>query len=255
MDVYENRAVVLAAARTAKDKMHDPTREEDGKWHASDLFQCLRQLIATRKQGKKDFNAAELIKFGAAFGIQEYFFGEEEEGVLYPPHAEDCEYEHEKKNWSVCECDGVICSADGHIKGDSILEFKTTGIYPRYFPDMPLKQWVDRTVLYCAVHDLDTAHIMCYFNSGRPKDGIKSVARGWTIEVTQEDKDAVTRTLMERKDIADRAVASGTVPPVETRRYTWECDYCPFKEELDCHAQLVAAGMETKGKYSEPWTA
>lgn len=216
--------------------MADPTRHE-GPWHASSLTQCLRYSVLSRKY-KPVPQREEIPQLAQGFALQEWYFGPEEDGVLYVVHAKDCEGVEDPD--AKCECPGAIFSVDA-ISGNNVLEMKSTARgRDKFFRENSIASqegWLMRTRMYCAVHEMNTAHIIVQFK------GYPDKLEAWTFEFTDRELDEARQQIADNLDVLTRAEKSGMIPSVKFRKWTWECGYCPFYVNF-CEKKLKRAKME-----------
>ena len=67
----------------------------------------------------------------------------------------------------------------------------------------------------------------------------------WHIEYTGRELAKELKWLRKKIPELQKFIKQGKLPPVTTRRYDWECMYCPFykHESVDCKPLLKLAGM------------
>ncbi len=178
--------------------------KRDGKWHASELTQCLRKSILRRRNDVAP-DAKSILMWAVGFAMQEYFFGPEEDAD---------------------EAIGILFSPD-HRVDDHVLEFKTTRkSYFRKrdnytFNPQDNDSWITRTGIYCALTGSHTAHIVVFFL-------FSSELHAYTLEFTDEDLEGYKLFIRRQKRQLDKAVKDDELPSVDTRLGDWECEHCPF---------------------------
>lgn len=238
--VYLNEAVTDWIYGQIRQKMSDPTRDS-GPWHASALTQCLRHSVLSRKY-KPVPQRDDIPQLAQGFALQEWYFGPEEDGVLYVVHSKKCEAVDDPD--AECECPAAIFSAD-HISGDNIIEMKSTMRgFDKFIREDSInsqESWHMRTRMYCAVHEINTAHIVVQFK------GYPDKLAAWTFEFTDAELEEARQQIAENLDVLTRAEKSGKVPSVKFRKWAWECGYCPFYLHF-CKDKLVKAGMDLPEK-------
>lgn len=229
MKIYENQRV----ADYFINKIAGKREERTGTLHASEVLQCLRKTYLGRTQ-PREHSRDSLMKFIVGFAVQEYILGEEKDGeeILI---------------------DGVpvIFSADRLVK-NQVIEFKTTRRPYESLPKDPAtgkgirgaekikfdmtdqQSWLDRTAAYCVAHDVTKAHVLVYFLYG-------DLFVAWTIEFTDEDLDQARNAVKFRAREGYGYLERDEMPPVTTRLYDWECDYCLFKDL--CKDDLFQEGL------------
>lgn len=214
--------ITNASLRAIKEKMGH--RDTDEPLHASDIYQCERRTVASRVHGEPQLSKEEIEIMFPGFAIQEYAWGEEAPGVKWPPKEEG-------KDWY------AIFSVDGEVP-DAVLEMKTTGAWVKYL-EAPKEQWLDRTKSYCVVKGVSEAFITVFSFSSR-----KFVE--WEVEFTDKELAEEEAWLREKIPHLTDLIKRGDLPPVTTRRYEWECKYCPFytHEDVNCKPLLKDAGMK-----------
>ena len=139
----------------------------------------------------------------------------------------------ERKSGGECQCPiTAIFSADKSV-GQHILEFKTTRKKMADFNEEDLEHWLARTRMYCAVHGRKKAHIFVFF-------WFQTAVRAWTLEFNDADLAASKKEI--EASLKTLTGAGDTPPAVTTRKFDWECTYCPFLEAF-CRPALVKAKM------------
>lgn len=222
MKVYRNELVEGAILKKMREKMDDPTRGIDGEWHASDLYSCSRQKVKEKVDGAPFHDRGTIVRFMFGFAVEDWVFDGDEK-------------KREKH-------EGVLFTVDG-MAGADILEMKTTAAYMPKFDEAALRDkehWIERTKAYCAVRGAEQAHVVVVFIHQR--DYI-----AFTVEFTRKELAAAKAEIPRLRDYLDRAktryVETGELPGVETRKQTWECGYCPWREELGCDSLAKAIGL------------
>lgn len=234
--VYHNEAVTDWIYGQIRAKMTDESRYS-GPWHASALTQCLRKSVLTKKY-RPTPQKEEIPQLAQGFALQEWYFGAEEDGVLYQVHVKDCEAIDDPD--ATCECPAAIFSAD-HISGDNIIEMKSTmrgrDKFIREDSINDAEGWHMRTRMYCAVHEINTAHIVVQFK------GYPDRLEAWTMEFTDKELDEARQQIAEYLGVLTMADAKKRIPSVKSRKWAYECGYCPFYLHF-CKDKLEKAGME-----------
>ena len=192
-------------------------RPQDEPLHASDIYGCERKAVASRLFGTPPKTREQIEIMFPGFALQEYCWGEEAPGV---------------------EWEGAIFSIDGMTLDGAVLEYKTTGAYVMYLID-PKEDWLDRTRAYCVVQSairgepVREAYITCFSVTSRK-------FREWHVEYSDREIEAEERWLKSKIPELEKYIKRGELPPVTTRKYAWECMYCPFytHEEVNCKPLL-----------------
>ena len=205
------------------------TRDLNGPFHASEIFRCLRRTIRNRETPEDD-SMESLLMFAIGFAMQEYFLGDEPDGI---------------------PVDGIVFSADKIVDG-RIFEFKTTRRsyerWPRIYDDKgkykldksegklvfsPDLSWIVRTQAYSAANGIKTADVVVFFL-------YSNEIHDWTIEFTDEELTDIREEGVMRLNVLNRWHTGLSYPGVHTRIEDKECDYCPFKDE--CMPELLKDG-------------
>lgn len=203
-----------------------------GPLHASDLSQCLRKTVRSRRGDRPPLDSETLLRFSAGFAIQEWWLGAEEESELI---------------------DGVLYSTDARIK-HGVFEFKTTRYGfekyakegSKYLKDepkiqfVPLPEWVIRCRMYCAAFNIPTAHIVVYFITSADM-------HTWTLEFTPDELMETFANVSDARGNVESHLEDGSsLPTVSTRVDDRECTYCLFFN--DCQDELIADGWKEPPK-------
>lgn len=222
MKIQKSKVLTMASLRAIREKMGH--RAQDEPLHASDIYQCTRKTVASRLFGEPGLSREDVEIMFPGYAIQLYAWGDEPDSV---------------------EWEKALFSIDGWTDG-AVLEMKTTGAYAQYLEN-PQPAWVDRTKSYCVIKGVREAYILVYTFSSR-----KFIE--WHLEFTESELLEEERWLKATIPEIQGYISRGELPPVTTRRYPYECKYCPFKthEDVDCKPLLKAAGMRitppVKGK-------
>lgn len=213
MKIYENQQMQRKMVGAIRAKMSKP---REGKWHMSEVFQCLRRTLLSR-QFPPLYSEDAIMGFAVGFSLQEWMLGPEDDSV---------------------EAHGILYSPD-HLEGDNdLFEMKSTrssyekqatnpetGKRDKNLPKVKFDprehaHWMRRTRAYCALENRPKAHICVYHILQR-----KLVV--WTIEWTPEELVEGLRDTLERKAVLDINKAAGTLPGFEwVLEPSWECSYC-----------------------------
>ena len=238
MKLYLDDRVVRFILQRKRDEFTTADAERiAGPLHASDLSQCLRKTVRTRRGDRPPLDNETLLKFSAGFAIQEWWLGTEEEGELI---------------------DGVLYSTDAKAR-KGIFEFKTTRYgFEKLAKDdrgkyiigadgerekvqfVPLPEWVIRCRMYCAAFNLTTAHIVVFFITSADM-------HTWTLEFTPEELQATNFQTWSNKLVVEACLESDSdLPDVSERVDDKECTFCPFFD--DCKPELIADGWKEPSK-------
>lgn len=221
MRVTESKQVTQATLRMLKEKSMGE-RPQDEPLHASDIYGCDRKTVASRLFGTPPKSREDIEIMFPGFALQEYCWGEEEDGEMW---------------------EGGIFSVDGFTKDGAVLEYKTTGS-PVYYLDQPKEEWVDRSRSYCVVQSelrgikVREVFICVYsFTSRKFKE--------WHIEFSDKEVQQEKKWLLTKIPELYTYIKRGELPPVTSRRYEYECMYCPFykHEDVDCKPLLKENNM------------
>jgi len=239
MKLYENEPVANAIIGALRKKMTDPSRFE-GHFHASDLTRCARQVILNR-QHRPSPDKPSLLRMALGHALQEWLLGPEDEGVSVVLHQDDCAGE------AGCKCDLTVVFSVDKMVGDDVIEMKSTRMSPARFTTESItdgKDWTERTRLYCAIHGRKRAHIVVFFI-------FAGELRAWTLDFTEKDLAEGLEYARERAALLTKATADKKLPSVRTRRWAWECGWCPFYEYF-CKDRLVALKLPLPDRVEVP---
>ena len=226
MKVYENPRVAAWATKKVIARLE--RGEPDGRWHAHDIFRCLRHSYLSRLHPTEP-DQETMMRWALGYAMQEYFLG---------PEADSDEWH------------GILFSTD-HRVGDDTLEFKTTTKSyekfqkdgTKYLKDLPKvrfdptenEHWVERLRGYCAFRGKPRAHILVYFIH-------QKALHAWTFEFDRAELDASADIAELNRTLLDSAWERQSPPPVTTRLGPFECAFCPYYID-HCAGELQRLGL------------
>lgn len=211
---YAKRMIAAARDRHPNDYYSEPSLI-----HVSELIRCLRQSYYRRVVGvpTSEMPSEDLtLMLGSAFGA---WLEPEEEEVL-------------RWNGIKARVDITVHEEDGIPN-----ELKST----RSSASKPLTgkdgmgDYLDQVFAYAVMKGKLKARLNILHIMGNYKDNRQPILHSWKLEITEEEAEAHRRRMLERRDILQAALDTGT-PPDTSHRLRWACGYCPFFKTI-CYPQ------------------
>lgn len=186
--------------------------------HLSSYVYCRTKTFLDQKQ-TAEASDMEVMLFALGYGLQD---------VLTPKDAEAPVYEK----------DGIIYRPDMVLSKDAFLiyevpvlvELKTTRKSAKYHyfdSELPLT-WLDYMMGGCYIRDTNQYDLIVLYMMGNYSPPFPQIYCD-TFTFNDSELQLNWNIILNRKQVLDSAIASGTPPTPYENCYAWECKYCRYK--------------------------